>query len=71
MEIVPCSQPRFVFELYVTPSGYREKIMEHHTQGGALAYLGLNYSALSGRNTIILKHFTTILKHFRKLESCN
>ena len=33
-----------------------------HTQGGASAYPGLYYSALSGHNT-------TILKHFRKLKS--
>ncbi len=34
--------------------------MESHTQGGAFAYPGLNYSALSGLNTLILKHFRTL-----------
>ena|GEM_PF-4105182 len=37
--------------------------MESHTQGGAFVYPGLNYSALSGLDTLILKHF-------RKLQLC-
>jgi hypothetical protein len=31
--------------------------MEPSTRGGAIAYPGLNHSAISGRNTLILKHF--------------
>ena len=34
--------------------------MESHTQRSAFAYPGLNYSALSGLNTLILKHFRTL-----------
>ena len=40
--------------------GTEKKFMESHTQGGAFAYPGLNYSALSGLNTLILKHFRTL-----------
>ena len=42
--------------------GTEKKFVEPPTQRSAFAYPGLNYSALSGLNTLILKHF-------RKLQS--
>jgi hypothetical protein len=43
-----CFWLRFAFELYVTPLGYREKIMETHTQGGALLTLGFPIQPFQG-----------------------
>ena len=47
--------------------------MAPYTQGGALAYPGLNYLALSGLNTLILKtlmeieNLTCLVSYFERL----
>ena len=58
----PAFTAAFCIRVLCNPFRVQRKNYGIHTQGGASAYSGLHYSALSGHNT-------TIPKHLRKLRS--
>ena len=53
--MIPYLRLHFAIRILCNPYGVKKKIWHRAPQGDALAYPGLNYLALSGLNTLILK----------------